>query len=201
MKKNSFTMLYAIMLGLVCSVIPTAVVTYTAPLREANAKAEEIRNIFTVLEIPYERRATSGELVRLFDRDVKTDTIGDLIVYERPGAGLVAVPFAGRGIWGPIKGLLSLQTDYATIHGISFYYQEETPGLGGEISSPGFRDKFKGKSIVDASGKPGFRILRTGASGLNEIDGISGATLTCNKVDLLLNGMIRHLYRERSNVK
>ena len=206
MKKNVITMLYAIMLGVICAAIPTAVVMYTAPLRDANAKAEEIRNIFEVLEIKFDKHAKSADLVSQFGTDVKTETFGSTRVYVKPeGADsakrIVAVPFSGRGIWGPIKGFLSLEADYTTIHGISFYQQEETPGLGGEISSAQFRAKFRGKSIVDAAGKPGFHIRRNGAHEQNVIDGISGATLTCKKVDALVNDLATHFYEERTHVR
>jgi Na+-transporting NADH:ubiquinone oxidoreductase subunit C len=103
------------------------------------------------------------------------------------------------GLWGVIKGVLALQPDLQTIKGISFYQQEETPGLGGEIGSEWFAKQFVGKRILSGSGAPGFRVLRPGASpGPNEVDGISGATMTSNRVQLMLDSLSKAIEKERS---
>ena len=121
---------------------------------------------------------------------------------EVPTYRAVAVPFAGPGLWGPVEGFLALESDMRTIRGITFHKQEETPGLGGEIASASFTRQFEGKSIVDESGRPGIRILRAGAAppeskGANEVDGITGATTTCEKVQAMLNEIIARIARAR----
>jgi Na+-transporting NADH:ubiquinone oxidoreductase subunit C len=109
----------------------------------------------------------------------------------------VAVPFAGQGLWGPIKGFLALKPDLKTIHGVTFHEQEETPGLGGEIGADWFRDQFKGKSIEDAQGKRGIRIRRGGgATGPNEVDAITGATMTSERVEEMLNAAVARIAGE-----
>ena len=87
-----------------------------------------------------------------------------------------------------------------TIRGLTFHEQEETPGLGAEITSEAFRDQFKGKPLVNPEGKPGIRI-RVGASGPNEVDGITGATMTCDKVEALLNMTIEKVVAERERTE
>ena len=84
-----------------------------------------------------------------------------------------------------------------TIRGLTFYEQEETPGLGGEIASRWFRDQFVGKSIVDGSGNPGIIISSSGESAANKVDGISGATMTCDKVQMILNEVINKISQEK----
>ena len=201
MKSNLYALIYAALLGLACAMLPTAVGIYTTPFRQANEKAEEIRNILEVLEIPYSKKLTSQQLVTLYEKNVSVRDMHNLKMYVS-GTGdikISAVRFAGAGIWGPIKGFLALRPDMKTINGISFYQQEETPGLGGEIGTPAFRNQFKGKLVVDESGKPGFHIRRNNAKGRNEVDGISGATLTCGKVELILNSVIGQITKECSN--
>ena len=46
---------------------------------------------------------------------------------------------------------------------------------------------------------PGIRIVRDGASEANEVDAITGATMTCEKVEAMLNATIRRIMKERSS--
>ena len=105
--------------------------------------------------------------------------------------------FAGPGLWGPIKGFLALDPKITKIQGITFYEQEETPGLGGEIVSSSFRNKFIGLLIRDETGKPGIIIKSGGESAVNKVDGISGATMTCDKVQEMLNEAIKSIAGEK----
>jgi Na+-transporting NADH:ubiquinone oxidoreductase subunit C len=207
MKNNGYTLLYAAIIGTLCSVIPTAIGNYTAPFREANAKADELRNILRVLDIPLAPKTSPKELVTFFEKKVsiaKKRELQEYVAFDEHDSTVtkaIAVPFAGPGIWGPIRGFLALEPDMKTIRGITFSYHEETPGLGGEISSEAFRRQFRGKSIVDPSGRPGFHIRRTGGGAINEVDGISGATLTCGKVDAILNALASFIDQEQSHAR
>ncbi len=203
MKDSIHTLLFAITLGLICATALTGADRFTAERKKANAEAEEIRNILSVLGIDFVPKAPSKELVDLYEKNIQEETLGklQLYVYRPQGAQAqpqaVAVRFAGPGLWGPIRGFLSLDADMETIAGVTFYQQEETPGLGGEIATEAFTSQFKGKSITDPSGKPGIRIRRGGGKGPNEVDGITGATMTCEKVEKMLNGTIEIIVQER----
>ena len=203
MKGSLYTILYATVLGIVCALLLTGMDLFTETYREDNEEAEEKRNILGVLGVPFEIRASSKELLGVFESNVRIEKPADLTWYVYAGgeAGdcepAVAVPFAGQGLWGPIKGFMSLKPDRKTIRGVTFYEQEETPGLGGEIASDWFRNQFKGKSIEDEGGKPGIRIRRSG-TGPNEVDAITGATMTCEKVEAMLNAVIARIVEERS---
>ncbi len=217
MKGSVHTLVYATVLGLVCALLLTGAARLTAPYRTSNAEAERIHNILSVLGVPYDPLASSEAVVEAFEINVRMEKRGELTTYvyvpaENEGAAeAVAVAFSGRGLWGPIKGLLSLEPDMTTIRGISFYEQEETPGLGGEIAAAclggdeahvancpaWFRHQFEGKTIEDAAGRPGIRIVRGGASGANEVDAISGATMTSGRIEAMLNAVIRQIVEER----
>ena len=201
MKDNLHTLLYAVVLGLVCATALTGVDRFTAERKQANAKAEEIRNILGVLGVQFDSDASSDELIKIFDENVRGENLGGLATYtylsSEGGSSVRAVAFDGAGLWGPIKGFLSLNMDKETIVGISFYEQEETPGLGGEIASPGFRQQFEGKTIRDVMGNPGILICRGGASAPNGVDAITGATMTCDKVEAMLNVVIKRIAQER----
>ncbi len=206
MKGNIYTLVYSAMLGGVCALLMAGAGRFTAPYRQANVRAEEVRNILAVLEAPGRADAGSQELLKAFEKNVLVEKRGSLELYtlvnpESPsGRGAVAVPFAGQGLWGPIKGFLSLEPDMKTIRGVTFHEQEETPGLGGEIVSDWFRKQFRGKSIEAADGRPGIRIRRGGGSkAANEVDGITGATMTSSKVETMLNAVITTVVKERDN--
>ena len=204
-KGNLYTIAYAAVLGIVCALLLTGADAFVAPYREANAKAEEVRNILGVLGIPFDTRSPSQELLDLFDNAVRVEQRDDLTLYlflkqdAEETVEAIAVPFAGPGLWGRIEGFISLEPDMKTIRGVAFHKQEETPGLGGEIVSQWFRDQFKGKSIESEAGEAGIRILRGGgATAPNEVDGITGATMTCDKVEAMLNAVIEDIVKERT---
>lgn len=195
MKGNLYTVFYAAMLGLVCALLLTVVSQLTKPFREANAKASEIRNIFKALDIDFEKKASASELEEIYKANISEKKLTEELVlfeYAKPEAkGKVlaaAIRVEGPGLWAPIRGFLALKPDLKIIQGVTFYEQEETPGLGGEIGTDSFQDRFVGKSIYDAEGNPGIAIV-TGkpAVGINQVDGITGATMTCDKVQELLN--------------
>ena len=205
MKGSLYTLGYAGVLGAVCALLLTAASSFTAPYKTANAKAEEVLNILTVLKVPFEADATAEQLVEIFNSNIREESRGDRAIYvysapqARGRAQAVVARFSGPGLWGPIKGFLALEPDMKTIRGITFYEQEETPGLGGEIASSWFREQFVGKSIVDESGKVGIIIRRSGGKqARNEVDAITGATMTCNKVEAMLNAVIKDIVEEYS---
>lgn len=88
----------------------------------------------------------------------------------------------GAGLWGMMYAFLALESDGQTIRGLNFYDHAETPGLGGEIQNPRWRSRFEGKKAVDDDGDVAIRVVK-GASSDNEVDALSGATITSNGVD------------------
>jgi len=202
-KGSAYTLFYAAALGSICALLLTAAASFTAPYKEANAKAEEARNVLLALKVPLPENATSTEVVKTREENVQEKMRGDITTYVYAPASeggktlAVAMRFAGPGLWGPIKGFLALEPDMKTIRGITFYEQEETPGLGGEIVQPWFRDQFVGKTIVGEDGKPGIIIKVGGQVATNKVDGISGATLTCDKVQAMLTEAAKSIVEEK----
>ena len=187
MKSNLFTVIFAIVMGVVCSLVLTAVAQWITPRREANEKAERYRNVLKIFNIPVAEGAANQEIIRTFEE--KVTIVGDdpanpdYYLYGQ----LIAIPAQGPGLWGPIEGLIGLAPDGVTITAISFYKQEETPGLGGEIAGKDFTDRFVNKKLFDADGRPALTLVRPGkASGSYQVDAISGATMTSDKVQALI---------------
>jgi len=201
MKGNVYTLFYAAVLGTVCAMVLTFAASFTAPYKKANAEAEEVKNILLALNVSIPDKASSEQLVDIYKKNVQEQERGDIKTYvytpSTKNDSAIAIRFVGPGLWGPIKGFLALDPAITKIKGITFYEQEETPGLGGEIVKSSFRDKFVGLMIRDETGKPGIIIKNGGEAAANKIDGISGATMTCDKVQEMLNEAIRSIVEEK----
>ncbi|UCF96055.1 MAG: FMN-binding protein [Spirochaetaceae bacterium] len=205
MKDNTRTLAFAGILGLICALVLAGVSQFTAPYRQANERAEEVRNYLSALGVPGWEGVSSQELLDVFERNVRVEQEGEQTVYQYlPVSGsqvqpvAIAVPFSGTGLWGPIRGVLALEPDFTTIRGIRFFDQQETPGLGGEIGAEWFQNQFVGKRIVSAEGDPGFRITKPGGSeDANSVDGITGATMTSDRVEVILDNLAKELLKEK----
>ncbi|MFC1781229.1 FMN-binding protein [Planctomycetota bacterium] len=200
MKSSIYTLFYAAMLGIACALILTFAASFTAPYKKANEDAEEVKNILLALNISMPDKASSEELLEIYNKNIQKEERGVITVYvttpSSTNGGSIAIPFAGPGLWGPIKGFLALNPEMTEIHCITFYEQEETPGLGGEIVKPSFRNKFEGLPIQDEEGIFGIIIKSGGEVAVNKVDGISGATMTCDKVQQMLNDAIKSIIGE-----
>ncbi len=109
--------------------------------------------------------------------------------------GRTVVPIYGAGLWGPIWGYMSFDTDLKTIGGAYFDHESETAGLGAKIKDdPSFQQEFVGE-VADFSSKNVFEIVKGGApkdaEGKsvvdNKIDAISGATMTSQGLDAAID--------------
>jgi Na+-transporting NADH:ubiquinone oxidoreductase subunit C len=103
-------------------------------------------------------------------------------------AGFV-IPIEGKGFWASIKGVLGVERDRRTITGISFYEQNETPGLGGRITEDEFREQFVGKHLGD--GDKAIEIVPVSAELADgQVHAITGATQTCSRLEKLINDSV-----------
>ena len=205
MKGNLYTIVFAAILGTVCALLLTAMGEFTKPYRLNNEEAEKKTNILQVLNVPLQKAASAKELLEIYNKNVTEKEIGDIKVYYYMSDALgepkaAAFLFTGPGLWGPIEGFLALENDMKTIKAITFYKQEETPGLGGEIATDAFKNQFIGKLIISTTGTAGIVIKKPGGElAQNEVDGITGATMTCDKVQEMLNKLIDKIVSEQTD--
>ncbi|MBO5468441.1 MAG: RnfABCDGE type electron transport complex subunit G [Lachnospiraceae bacterium] len=89
-----------------------------------------------------------------------------------------------EGYGGDIQFAMGVQSD-GTMNGISFLSISETAGLGMKAKEDSFRKQFEGKNAEKIV------YTKNGASADNEIDALSGATITTNAVT---NGVNAGLY-------
>ncbi len=123
-----------------------------------------------------------------------------LYLQQREGETLAyCIPVFGKGLWSTIYGYLALKQDLNTIKGITFYKHGETPGLGAEVATQWFTENFAGKQIFNKDGElvsveiiKG-QVTESTPQAYRKVDGISGATKTCDGVnDFLLKDLEKY---------
>lgn len=111
------------------------------------------------------------------------------------GEKVTILPVEGKGLWGPIYGYISLQSDMNTIYGVNFDHKGETPGLGAEINTSGFENRFIGKKLYDNGKFVSIRVIKGGAEpgNIHGVDAISGGTITSKGLEkMLLDCLVKY---------
>ncbi len=116
------------------------------------------------------------------------------IYLVRDAAGAIktiVLPVHGYGLWSQLYGFLALKRDGNTVVGLSFYEHAETPGLGGKVDDPRWKDLWPGKQLYDEGWRPAIRLVKgpvntRNADARHQVDALSGATLTTRGVEDLL---------------
>lgn len=198
------TVLFAAVLGVVCSLALTMASTGLKDFQRENALVDRQKNILKAVGAVDPAARYTAEAIKALYRDhIQCVTVDDdgrvvgadetrprslpLYLYHTDGEiAAYIVPIDSRGLWGRIYGYMALDRDGRTVSGFSVYRHSETPGLGGEIESRWFQRNFVGKQIVDQAGNfVAVRIAKGAVSDTvkaaqqaNYVDGISGATMT-----------------------
>lgn len=116
-----------------------------------------------------------------------------------------AVVFSGPGLWDRIQAVLCISPGLTVqgfvsdkLLGIQILQQRETPGLGGRIEEKSFTDQFSGFPLNQ--GSPKIVSGRPKSSEI-EIDGITGASMTCRFLQDSISNCLEKLTREYGKVK
>lgn len=155
-------------------------INVSVPANQAEAKYNElIKEAFLVNE--------NGQKVE-GDAFMAEPSQHPVFVADVDGQTKYIMALYGAGLWGPIWGYLSVDSDKNTIFGADFSHAGETPGLGAEISKPGFSSEFKGKKLFINGEFKSVAIVKPGKSilGQDYVDGISGGTITSQGVNQML---------------
>ncbi len=110
------------------------------------------------------------------------------LVKEKEETIRFILPIYGMGLWSRMYGFIALNRDLHTIEGFTFYKHAETPGLGGEIDNPRWKQIWVGKQAFDSEGKLRIHVQKNAVDASDpdavyRIDGLSGSTLTTRGVD------------------
>lgn len=169
-------------MGTVSSALLVGVNSLTAKQIAMNEELKLKSSVLDVLEIAYQKEDALG----LFDTKVKVIEKDAKKFYRGPDDA-VAFEFQGPGLWGPIHGIASINSDLKTIRTLKILHQEETPGLGARITEKEYLGQFKNKEFV-----PQLIFMPEGkAKANNEVDAVTGATLTSKALERLLNETIQ----------
>ena len=175
---NTYIFIYSAVLVVVAALILTVVSVSLKPLQTKNQQAETKQMILKTIGV----EATRENADKLYAEHITENELCDKgYIYYSYKDGVI-IPLHGTGLWGPIWGYMALDGN-GTVVGAVFDHKGETPGLGGEIASDKFAQRFIGKKF---SGQP--IVLRKNADKGNpyEVDAISGGTMTSNGVTAML---------------
>lgn len=198
------SLLFAAVLGVVCSLLLTVSSSGLKAYQQENALIDRQKNVLqSVGVLDPGRRYQADEIKALYAQSIKpirVDANGRVVTAGAEGPQdlrlylytandeirAYIVPVDSRGLWGRIYGYLAIEKDGRTVAGFSVYQHAETPGLGGEIERPWFQGNFVGKQIVDDQGKLASIGIAKGKVAevipperqAHYVDGISGATMT-----------------------
>lgn len=113
----------------------------------------------------------------LKDAGLTEETVDEVAEAKAGGetVGYVVTTTSKEGYGGDIKITTGITAD-GTVKGISILSISETAGLGMKATEPAFMDQFKEKAVEQ------FKYTKGGASSDEEIDALSGATITTNAV-------------------
>lgn len=213
---NSYTMIYMVVIIVIVSLLLSITSGVLKGRQNENVKLDKKKQILSSLPavdfqndaaktfaetiVKYVMLDADGNIVKELDAVKDFDykiADGEYPVYIAAvdGATKYILPMTGAGLWGAIWGYIALDDDRNTVYGVYFSHASETPGLGAEIVTPKFRDPFVGKHMLDATGKfVSIAVMKTGqkADGMEQVDAISGGTITSKGVETMLASSIGH---------
>lgn len=148
--------------------------------QEAQAKAEAYEQVFTDAAAfeAVEMDDTLTKTIRdqLDQEGYKAQSIEEVMRAEDQSGETLGYAFSvvtSEGYGGDIQFSMGVQND-GTLNGISILSIGETAGLGMNADTPAFKDQFVGKQVEK------LQYTKNGATQDDEINAISGATVTTN---------------------
>ena len=221
---NKYTFFFAIAMVIVVAAALSFAATSLQPMQAENVRKEKMQNILSTIGINVERDAAEelynkyiteqltlnhqGEQMQDVDaftvnlaRELKKpveEQAYPLYVADFENEKYYIVPLRGKGLWDAIWGYVALKEDVNTIKGVVFDHKGETAGLGAEITTDWFKERFENEEVFNDQGELVGVIVEKGYSdnvkGDNKVSSISGATITGDGVtDMMQERLKRYL--------
>lgn len=166
--------------------------------QEAKAKEEAYKAVFADAD-SFEAILTAedADLESCLDENGYTaQTINEVMMAKDASGNELGYAFTvttSEGYGGDIKFAMGIKDD-GTLNGISILSISETAGLGMRATTDGFKNQFKDKNVEK------FTYTKTGAQSDDEIDALSGATITTNAMTNGVNaGLCAFRYEKGGN--
>lgn len=177
MNKYVQMLIFVVIMGALTSVLLLGMESLTADQIEANDAAKLKSRVLDGFDVSYSDTTIND----VFEDTVQVIELETYTFYQHDASGALTIYFEGGGVWGPITGLLTLESDLETIQYITILEQEETPGLGGVVAERPYLETFENKQMtIDIS-------KTANISMANEVDAITGATRTSDAFENILN--------------
>ena len=206
---NAYTIIYASVMVVVVAVVLAFTSESLKSLQkenEENDKRQQILRSINVRVSAKEAKEKYNELIKdaflisqqgeRIDGDAFAEDVVKafgrkaypVFVAEVDGQTKYVMALSGSGLWGPLWGYISVNDDCNTVFGADFGHASETPGLGAEIAAASFSNQFINKRLFADRTFKSVAIVKPGNSvdGQDYVDGISGGTITSQKVGLML---------------
>lgn len=180
------TLVAGLLLGAVYEVTKEPIAT-----EQQRAKEEAYKAVFADAETFEAMSVDMGILGEINGEQGINATIEEVMqVFDKSGslAGYVLTVTDHEGYGGDVQFAMGVKAD-GTVNGISFLSLSETAGLGMKANEEKFKIQFAEKNVQS------FRYTKNGAASEDEIDALSGATITTNAV---VNGVNAGLYYVQS---
>ena len=195
---NTYIIIYSVVLVVIVAFCLAFVYTSLKERQDANVALDVKKQVLAALDI--RDFADDAAAESAYQQTVeKTDTLDagtKRIVYlcNVNGEKKYVLFVKGMGLWGPVWGYIALNADKTTVYGTYFNHEGETAGLGAELKdSRSWQNLFKGKTAY-ADGKPVLGVKKANDIRPEEkastVDAITGATLTSDGVNLMLQSCL-----------
>ena len=196
---NVYTFVYMTIVVIIVAVLLALANQALKPRQDANILLDKQKQILGALKVDFSQADPAEVYYTLVQDTLRYENGTEVYVANLNGDIKYILPLSGKGLWGGIGGYLALDVDKNTIYGVNFNHESETPGLGAKIVEMPFREQFEGKHIRNAAGEVvSVAVLKAGkhADGQEQVDAISGATITSAGVSTMLNEELVNNYKE-----
>ena len=203
---NVYTVVYASVMVILVAVLLAFTSQSLRSYQKANEDNDKRQQILRSINVSVpanEAEAKYNELIKdAFLININGEKVGDaqaaftggqdgeflVFVANVDGQTKYIMAMNGAGLWGPLWGYISVDSDKNTVFGTDFSHAGETPGLGAEITKPAFSSQFTGKQIFKNGEFKSIAVVKPGksAAGQDYVDGISGGTITSQGVSNML---------------
>lgn len=212
---NKYIFTFSAIMVIAVATLLSLAATLLQPAQERNLEIEKKKNMLESINIPSTRENTESLYDKYIKESFVINTKGDVVEgvdaftvvlkneQKKPldeqylpvfkavpddGKNVIIIPVEGKGLWGPIFGYVSLESDMNTIYGVNFDHKGETPGLGAEINTTAFESQFHGKKIFDNDKFISVQVMKGGAPAgdIHGVDAISGGTITSKGLQKML---------------
>ena len=178
---TTITLVAGVLLGVVYEITKEPI----ALAKEA-AKKEAYQQVMSEANT-FDRIELVEEAIRTVEETVESSgcTINEVVEAKVNGetVGYVVTTTTSEGYGGEIQISVGILTD-GTVNGIAILSIGETAGLGMKATEEEFYGQYAGKKVEF------FSVTKTGSSADNEIDALSGATITSNAMTKAVNSAV-----------